>query len=1026
MLKFKPIYLGFTILLTFLLQSLDGIAGTINGLVKNVSGQRLRGVSIYLKNEGTDFKSSTTTDETGAFSFHNVPVGKDYTLTLSYVGYQSLVKQGLTVANEGVNTLSIVMEEQQTQLDDVVVIGYGKQKRSDVTAAVASFRPTEQTARPVLGPDQLIQGRMAGVQVSAGSGSPGSSNRVSIRGIGSLSAANEPLYVIDGVPVVTRGASLTSLGEDVNPLALLNPSDIESVEVLKDAASAAIYGSRATNGVIIITTKTGKSGQSRFAVDAFTGFSSVPRKNKMKMANPEQYLTVINEAIDNYNIQYGYVPGTKNYMLRKENPFPGETGTDWFDLVSRTANTSSGAVSFSSGTDKTKVFISGNYLRQEGTLIKQKFEKVTGKLNLTHKLYNWLEVGMNSNYSYTTNNRVPGSNSGATVMSRSIPQRPYDMPYKPNGDYYKGGTDELIYHNPLQIINEENVELTNYRFLGTFFATANLAKGLTFKTLLGTDLTYTVDEVYYNDKHPYGLGMGLKYDDRRFTPNTLWENTLNYDNRFGKLSVNGLLGYSYQQANYSTTTIKGQGFPSSSFQELNVASLITEAGTSKTESSIVSVFSRAALTWDDKYMLNLTMRADGSSKFAPENRWGYFPSVSAGWNMSKETFWEVDMLKPKLRVSYGETGNQDGISSYAYQAQMGGGQNYNNTSGINVTSNGNRSLTWETAQQYGAGLDVDFWNGRLNLTVDYFLKNTNNLLYSKPMPATSGFTTIMSNIGSMRNKGWEFALSGNTDLGPVKWSSDFNISFIRNKLTSLMGEEALLIGANRTLQVGQEVGAFYMYKMLGIYQNRDEIGQSFYDQGVRPGDVQYEDLDGNGKIDVSDRQIIGSSNPKFFGGFNNNFNYKNFDFNIFFTYSVGNDVYASYRTFTERLGNNFMNMTVSAMEERWTGEGTSNTTPRAIYGTGWNTQNSSRFLEDGSYLRLRALNLGYTLSDTFAKKLGLQRLRVYVQGDNLYLWTKYKGFDPEVTSDFDPQFIGQDNLILPQPRTINFGFNLGI
>ena len=985
----------------------------VTGHITDTLGNPLQGVTVMVK--GTS--RGATTNASGNFQ---IAASTGDVLVFSLVGYQRQERMVDQLSN-----LQVVLKMDFSDLEEVVVIGYGSQKKEDLTAAVASFRPTEENARPVLGPDQLIQGRMAGVQVSGGSGSPGTSNRVSIRGIGSLSATNEPLYVIDGIPLVNQNAALLNFGENMNPLALLNPNDIESVEVLKDAASSAIYGSRATNGVVLITTKSGKANQTKFGVDAFTGVSIVPNTDKMEMADPDLYLTVINEAIDNFNKQYGYTPGMSNYMEYKENPFPGEPGTDWFDLITRPANTTSVSLSFTGGTDKTNVYLSGNYLSQEGAFIDQKFTRYTGKLNLTHKLYKWLEFGANTTYSYSNNKRVPGSNLGTTMMGRSLLQRPFDRPFKPNGDYYLGGTDELIYHNPFQIINEQDISLDNYRFLGSFFGRATITEGLVFKTMVGTDLTYTLDNIYYTENHPYGTGIGVKYDNRRFTPNILWENTLNYNKTFDKLNVDGLLGYSYQKINVSSSNIEGSGFPSPSFQQLSVAASIIGAGTSISESALMSIFGRANLSWDNKYLLSLSLRADGSSKFHPDNRWGSFPSVSAGWNLSNEPFWQLSGTTAKVRASYGETGNQDGISSYAYHAQMSGGRNYDNKSGIGVSTNGNRDLTWETARQYGAGLDLGFLNGKLNLTADYFVKKTDNLLYSKPEPATSGFTSIISNIGSMENKGWEFLVNANVPLGPVLWSSDFNISFIKNRLTSLIGDEALLIGANMTLQVGQEVGSFYMYKQLGIYQSDDEVPESLYKNGVRAGDVIYEDLDGNGAINVSDRQIVGTANPDFYGGWNNSFSFKNFDLAIFFTYSYGNMVYASYRTYTDRLGNNFMNMTKRVANERWTGPGTSNTTPRAIYGTSWNGQNSSRFLEDGSYIRLRSLNLGYTLPAKVAAKLGMNRLRVYLQGDNLHLWTNYRGFDPEVTDNFDPQFIGQDNLILPQLRSFNVGVNIG-
>ncbi|RNI29989.1 SusC/RagA family TonB-linked outer membrane protein [Rufibacter immobilis] len=986
---------------------------TIRGKVVDSKGEGMPGVTINLK--GTTVATASAGD--GSFSLQ-VPEGTG-TLVFTFIGFQTK-----EIAFNGPADLNIQLQEDNQALKEVVVVGYGQQEREDVTSAISSFKPDEQNSRPVLGPDQLIQGRMPGVNVSSGSGSPGSSTRVSIRGIGSLSASNEPLYVIDGIPVVPHNAALFNLGENMNPLSQLNPNDIESIEVLKDAASSAIYGSRATNGVIIITTKSGKQGKSNLNFDYYTGIQDVPNRHKMKMAGSDLYLEVINEGIDNYNQQFGYKLGDANYMLRKENPYPGMPDTDWFDLVTRTARTSSYNLSFSGGTEKTKVFVSGNYLDQEGTIISSEFKKYTGKVNLSHKLFNWLEVGTNSNLSYTHNSRVPGSNSGATVMARSIPQRPFDRPYKPNGEYYVGGTEDLLYHNPLHILNEEDADIENYRYLGTFFANLHLGKGLDFKTSLGLDQIYTVDKVYYNEDHPYGTGVGRLIDSRRMISNLLVENTLSYNKQFGELSFSALAGQSYQKTSNSGINIDGRGFPSTSFDVLSVAAEITEAGTSLAESALASYFGRTSFSYKDKYLLSLTFRADGSSKFAPENRFGYFPSVSAGWHISRESFFLVELMDLKLRASYGSTGNQDGISSYAYQAQMSGGRNYGYQSGIGVSTNGNRDLTWESADQFDVGVDMGFQRGKYTFTADYFVKNTNNLLYSRPTQATSGFTSITSNIGSMRNWGWEFMVGTNQTFGELTWSSDFNISFIKNKLTSLLGDEALLIGANRTLKVGEEVGSFYLYKMLGIYQTDEEIPEKFYAQGIRAGDVKYDDINNDGLINADDRQIVGTSNPNFFGGWNNTFQYKNFDLSVFLNYSQGADVYFSGRITVERLANNFFGIREEVAKERWTGPGTSNTTPRAIYGTGWNTQNSTRFLEDGSFLRLRSVILGYTLPTSFTSKIKLSRVRVYAQADNLFLWTNYSGMDPEVTSNFDPQFMGEDNLILPQLRTVNVGVNL--
>lgn len=987
----------------------------LSGIVRDAeNGDPLPGVTVSVK--GTS--NGTTTNAQGNFVLNNVT--PPATLMFSYIGFstQSVEAGARTEFN-------IQLQRESRSMQQVVVVGYGTQKKTELTGAISTFRPNDLNARPVLGPDQLLQGRMPGVNVSSGSGMPGSAMRVSVRGIGSLSASNEPLYVIDGVPIIPHDAAMTNFGTQMNPLSQLNPSDIASIDVLKDAASAAIYGSRATNGVILITTKSGRKGSGQLSVNAYAGIQEVPNLHKIKMADSKLYLEVANEAIDNYNKQYGYQPGNSKFIPGVDHPYPGLPDTDWMQEVLRKAYTQNIDLSVSGGTDKTTYYISGGVLNQQGTIIHNDLKKYTGRVNLVSEPLSWLKTGVNLSFSYSDNNRVPGSNLGSTVMGRSLPHRPFDRPYKPDGSYYVGGTADLVYHNPIQILKEEVANLKNYRLLGNAFAELQFTKELTFKTSFGSDIGYTHDYIYYNQKHPYGTGNGRIVDDRRLMTNLLVENTLNYARSFGELKLNLLGGHSFQRMTVSTNGIDGNGFPAPSFDVLAAASVINSAATNLYGNAMESYFGRANLAWKDKYLLGMSIRTDGSSRFSPDNRYGYFPSVSAGWQVSKEPFWNMNKADLKLRMSYGSTGNQEGVSNYAYQSLTGGGYNYDGKSGIAITGFGNNLLTWEKANQLDAGIDLGLLGGALNFTFDYFRKNTTNLLYNMPIQGTSGFTSITSNIGSMLNHGLEAAVNTNFNFGELNWTSDFNISFIKNRITSLIGNnEVMSIGGNRALQVGYDIGSIWVYKMMGLYQDDKDVPEPLKKIGVRAGDVLYEDLNNDGNINIDDRQIVGSSNPDFYGGWNNTFRYKSFDLTVFLNYMYGQDVYATSRITIERLGQNAVNTLKKVAENRWTGPGTSNTVPRAIYNQAHNLANSSRWMEDGSFLRLRTVSLGYELPVSFLSKAKIRRLRVYLQADNLWLLTSYSGLDPEVSSNMDPRFLGEDNLVLPQPRSFNLGVNL--
>lgn len=984
----------------------------INGIVVDQQGNPIIGATIKL--DGTS--QGTISDIDGRF---DITVPSNGKLSISYIGY---ISKTIDIATE--RNFNITLVEDTKTLDELVVIGYGTQRRSLVTSAISTFKPSENT-RTVINPGDMLDGTVSGVTIAKTSGNIGAGLSFSVRGAASLNAGNSPLVVVDGIPLVEYDAAITNFGESMSSLSTINTADIESIEILKDAASAAIYGSRATNGVVLITTKSGRAGKSKLDVNINMGISEFANRNKFKMADSKLYLEVVNEGIDNFNKQNNYQPGDLGYLLHRTNPFGNLPDVDWLGLVTQTAFTCNIDASLSGGNEKTTFYIGGSYLSQDGVIKTNHLDKISMKANVKHRMNRWLEIGANNNVSYSKNNRIPGSGSGANTIGRTITQRPYDRPYKPDGSYYVGGTDDLIYHNMIQILNEEETYLDNLRYLGSFFSTINFMENLSLKTSVSADVAYTDDYIYYNENHPYGKSIGYITEGNRLYKSYLVENFINYSDKIGgKITYDLMVGHSIQHTDYKKTTVEAQGFPSPSFDATGVASEILSAGSSIVAYAMESYFGRANLSYMDKYVLNLTFRADGSSKFSRPNRYGYFPSASLGWNVSNESFWGLHNTDLKIRASYGKTGNQEGIGNYASQALISGGNNYKNESGIAILAAGNKNLKWETADQYDIGFDLALLNGKINMIADFYLKNTNDLLYNKPVPTTSGFTSITSNIGSMQNKGIEFTINGHFNLGSVKWTSSFNIAHNQNKLTKLLNDEDIITyGSLRAYKVGKEVGSWYLYNAVGIYQYDDEVPETLYKQGVRAGDVKYEG-DEDGKIDQDDMRFIGSSNPKIAGGWSNTFSCKGFDLNFLFSYKFGQKVYSVALQQSERIGGDY-GLTEAAGLERWTGPGTSNTYPRAYNSFTHNYKYSTRHLQNGSYIRLRAITLSYNLPKNIIEKIGLSKLRAYVQGDNLVLFTHkdYRGYDPEIMNNTNPAYQGYDNYIVPQPRTVTFGLN---
>ena len=982
------------------------------GRIVDAAGNPVVGASVVIRGSTTGVSS----DIDGRFA---IEAREGEVLSVSFVGY---TPQTITLGAK--TMLTLTLREDTSELEEVVVVGYGTQRRSLVTSAISKVQMNESNMRQVASPTQLLSGRVAGVTTSTGSGNLGSGERMVIRGSSSLSAGNEPLYVIDGIPITNTNANLVDFGEDMSSLATLNISDIESIEVLKDAASAAIYGSRANNGVIVITTKSGKEGKSEVHLNFNTGVTRFANVGKIKMADSGLYVRDFNEGVDDYNRQYGYKPGDSGFKKHIQNPFGTLPDTDWMDLILQTGTFYNGDVSFSGGNVKTRYYVGANYNHQTGVIRTNKMEKMNFKVKISHEFTPWLEVGANVSGNYIKNHQIPGANSGTTIIGRSIQQRPFDRPYKPNGDYYVGGTDELVFHNPMQILDEETAYIENMRYLGNFYATFKYKDKFAFKSSVNTDITQIYDYTYYNENHPYGKGVGRIVDYNRTIKNILVENFATYNDKFGDFSLSAMLGHSFQKVTTRSAKLDGSGFPSPSFDVVGVASSLDAYSGSLSNYAMESYFGRATFSYKDRYVLTATLRTDGSSKFARDNRWGWFPSVSLGWNISKENFMKDSDTELKFRVSYGKTGNQEGIGSYAYQALMSGGYNYGNGSGIAVSTFGNRDLTWEKADQFDAGFDITLFKGRVNIMADAYYKKTKDLLYSTPIHSTTGVTSIISNIGSMRNIGAELTINTHFNFGPLSWLSQFNIATNRNKLTELLGDDKpISIGANRALQVGKEVGAFYLFIMDGIYQYDGEVPAEQYAQGIRAGDVKWRDVDDNNLINDNDRQVIGSSNPYFSGGWNNTFRYKGVSLDVFFTYMYGNDVYAAWKINTSKLGHK-NGVLAEEARNRWTGPGSTDLHPRSVSGDTNNTRNSDRWLEDGSFLRLRSLTLSYTFPEKISRRLAMKSLRVYFQGDNLWLATRYSGWDPEVSNNLDPRFMGVDNFSVPQPRMFCFGLNV--
>lgn len=987
----------------------------VNGTIVDKDGNPLIGVTIFEK--GTD--NGCITDFNGQYqlSLSN----RDAVIVISYVGYKTQELKGDQLVEK------IVLEEDAVALDELVVVGYAVQKKKELTGSTSSLKTSDKKLSVTTSLDQMMQGNLS-VNITNASGMPGGAVRVSIRGVGSINGSNEPLFVIDGIPVSNSdnsGVNGRFGGSVQNPLSMLNPNDIESIDVLKDAAATAIYGSRATNGVVMVTTKRGKKGQrTTVNLSASYGLQSLPKE--IEMADSDLYLTVRNEAVNNYNTQNNLKPGDNLYKTLEVNPRPGQPDTDWIDLITHDqAAVQNYEVSVSSGSEKTRFYSSLGYFDQEGIILTNRFRRYSLRTNVDHDISNAFQTGVSIALSKTINNRVPNDNVGNGIFTRSIEQRPFDVPFKEDGRYMIGGVD-IPRHNGIQVLNEQKSKNEWYRVLANAYLTIKLLEGLEYKLSLSGDIRYSNDYLKLTKDHPYGSPKGEITDYRSMMQNYLIDNTLTYTKQIKDFNFTALGGYSMQEINTDASSIVGKDFPSSQFDYINAAGRINSASTTGGKNRLISTFFRLNMGYADRYLFTFSIRADGSSKFADGNQWGTFPSVSGAWRISNESFFPKDGIISdlKLRASWGMTGNQEGIGNYDSRSLANGGHNYNGQDGIAITTLANPDLKWEKSDQTNIGLDLSLFNDRVTVGMDYFIKNTKDLLYDRPLHTTTGFSSITQNIGSMRNTGFEFNVESHNIMNDrFSWDTQFNISTIKNKLTSLIDEKPIPVG-NHVLQVGQPIGSFYMYKMDGIYQDNQEVPEKLYAKGVRAGDIKYADKDNDGDLTPADKEIVGKPLPDFFGGLTNRFRYGNFDLTIFNTFSVGNDVYATGMGGIDAVGHNNYGMRKDIAANRWTGPGTNNSIPRAMIST-HNTQASTYLLHDGSYFKFKDVTLGYTLPSNLTQKLNISNMRVYLSAQNLWTISSYPGYDPEVSySVNNSKTMGEDAMTVPQLRTFVCGFNL--
>ena len=1057
------------LVLMFLSISMMAQKVPVSGTVSDQTGPVI-GASVIEK--GTT--NGTMTDNDGHFT---LTVSKGAVIEISSIGYKT---QEITVGAQ--TNFTVTLSEDNEFLDEVVVVGYGSMKKSDLAGASVSMKESDLKGSIISSLDQSLQGRAAGVTAVTTSGAPGSSSSIRVRGQATINANAEPLYVIDGVIVQGGGNTGADFGlgdalgngkvSTISPLSTINPADIVSMEILKDASATAIYGAQGANGVVLITTKHGKSGEAKFSYDGMVAMSrQAVRLNMMNLREYAQYYNEMVEEGDIYETNPYYATPS---LLGK--------GTNWQDEIFRTAWQHQHQLSAQGGSDKVQYYVSGSYMDQQGTIIGSNFNRFSVRTNLDAQLKKWLKLGVNATYAITNDNlKLADSNQGLIYYSlTTIPDIPvYDV----NGNYSSTIREGYTSPNPVALAMMDEILLKRKKLSGNIYAELTPIKHITWRTELGFDMGESDANRY---KPMIDLGGWVRSQNSisyQKNSNYFWQlkNYLTYANQWGKHSVTAMVGQECWESRWNYLSGSNTDLPSDEVHNVALATGTPSISSGFGSSAMASFFTRETYNYGDRYLGTYTYRYDGSSNFGPKNRWAGFHSVALAWRFSNEKFFEpvkkvID--NGKLRLGWGQTGNSS-IGSYAWGAAITRMPSALGM-GFRPSNIPNTSIRWESQEQYNVGLDLGFFNGRLNLTVDAYYKRSDDMLMSMQLPSYMGtqgngsskLQAPKGNYGSIENKGLEITLDAHpVQLKNFSWDSNFQISFNKNKLLSLSDtENATLVGYGQwgdvvcVSEIGKPLYNFYGYKVEGVYKDLDDIQNSakpakypsdgVFSRGntVWVGDIKYKDVDENGIIDERDRTDIGSPLPKFTFGWTNTFRYKNLDLSIFLNGSYGNKVM------------NYNSLTLTHMNSTWTNQLQSVVSKRArlepidptiVYADGskWfdhidnvrvknpgtkiphtsindpndNDRISDRYVEDGSFLRIKNITLGYTFPKALLNKAKIENLRVYVNIQNLYTFTKYTGYDPEVgasTQDSSGLTYGLDNGRYPSPAMYSFGLNI--
>lgn len=995
---------------------------TLTGKVTDAStGETLIGATIIIKNT----RSGTITDINGTYA---IPAEKNDILVCSYTGY---IEQSITVTDR--TTIDIAMAQTESQLQELVVVGYGVQRKSQLTGAISSISNKDFKDQPVSNLANSVQGRVTGLNVSTPSGTPGAGLLVSIRG------NNAPLYVVDGIPLIAESNSALSTsfntsgetvgqGQTLSSVSDINPNDIESIEILKDASAAAIYGARAANGVILITTKRGKSGGSEVSLNVYSGVQRVARP--IKFMSSDEWVSLIEEGrkndLDKYNQDPAYFGDDFDPSLLTD-PLVGfdQTGvnTNWLNEVTRTAPISNYEMSMRGGNDKTRFFTSAGFYDQQGVVIENFYKRFTYRLNLDHKINEKLNIGTTINTSFSRNRRSFNDDTYTGIITNALGASPLMPVYEQDGSYANFADYQVSWlsDNPVKSAKEIRAYTNVYRVLGSVFGDYSILPTLKFRSTFSTDASFLFDNQFKSPITTDGEAVGGEAFESNFR-NITWlnENTLNYHKELGKNSLDLLGGVSFQNTDIQLGTATGQGFPPGGLERVSSAANIVSATSAGGGFGLVSFIGRVNYGYKDRYLLTGSFRSDGSSRFSQNNRFGVFPSAALAWRLSSEPFMQSNKLFSdlKLRVSYGLTGDQE-IGDFQnvtfYTASR-----YDGLPGLQLRNLADPNLSWQSNRSFNTGIDYEIRGGRFAGALEFFQATKTRLLSEDIIQGTTGFSTVTRNSGEVQNMGVEFNIRAvAVRQRDFRWDINFNTTWIKNEIKKLSSDGVFLnaysdLESTHILKVGQPIGSFIGLKYTGI--------------DPQTGDATYEDTNGDGLIDYDDAQIIGKAMPDFFGGITNSFTWKNIDLSIFTRFTQGNDVYNLIRSTTETLGygndgglssvyaNNTLNV-----RNRWKKPGDVAEYGRASFIYANYYQNSSQMVEDGSFIRIQNVTLGYTLP---GKRMNGSR--IYFEGQNLYLFSKYKGFDPEVSSNggLSDRTAGVDYGAYPQARTLLVGFNV--